>query len=361
MLSVLGAALEKVPHYQDGTGNFIVGAADEAEYTSKVSAASASEPVRLFIAHTDHPGFHGLAWGRGGLLDVRWHGGAPVKGLIGSKVWVADKSGYVAEGTFRSVKIRKGRLESGIVALKGQQLSSVRADSLFGGFAFKAPVWKQGRRYYTKAADDLVGAFVITHLARTIWEAQDPARDRFLGLLTRAEEVGFIGAIAHFERNLTDTHSRKQVLCISLETSRTLPGAEIGKGPVLRLGDRATTFDAGCLQIFQRLAQGALKDRYQRRIMDGGTCEGTVGMAYGYPTLGISIPLGNYHNQNFEGGPGTRVKGGPAPEFVDSGDIQGMLKLCTALLEPGAKWDAPWTDKRRELVAGLERYRSLLG
>ena len=45
--------------------------------------------------------------------------------------------------------------------------------------------------------------------------------------------------------------------------------------------------------------------------MDGGTCEATTATVYGYPCVGISVPLGNYHNQCFEGGPDSRGPLGP--------------------------------------------------
>src|SRR5207253_7978983 len=102
----------------------------------------------------------------------------------------------------------------------------------YGCFRFRSPVWQEGDLLYTKAADDLVGAFVIASLGMKYRKKNKP----FLGLLTRAEEVGFVGAIGHFEQGWLGK-ARRPVLVISLETSRTLPGAEIGKGPVVRRGD----------------------------------------------------------------------------------------------------------------------------
>src|SRR5262249_14112773 len=146
-----------------------------------------------------------------------------------------------------------------------------------------------------------------------IWKSKK--KQPFIGLLTRAEEVGFIGAIGHFELGWVQKALRP-VICVSLETSRALPGAEIGKGPVVRLGDRTTVFDSSSLKIFSDLAAKTLPDKHQKRVMDGGTCEATAATVYGLPCVGISIPLGNYHNQSFEGGPDSAGPLGPAPEFV---------------------------------------------
>ena len=98
--------------------------------------------------------------------------------------------------------------------------------------------------------------------------------------------------------------------------------------------------------------------------MDGGTCEASVAMAYGLKTVGISIPLGNYHNQNFEGGPDSTGKpgpeGGPAPEHVHFRDIQGMLSLCRALLTPHLSWNSPWQSTIKKYRASFKEYAKLL-
>ena len=94
----------------------------------------------------------------------------------------------------------------------------------------------------------------------------------FIGLLTRGEEVGFVGAVKHFESAYL-AKARRPLMVVSLEASRTLTGAIIGKGPVVRLGDRRTVFDAGGLQVLSQLAERLLPKAHQRRIMDGGACE----------------------------------------------------------------------------------------
>jgi endoglucanase len=151
---------------------------------------------------------------------------------------------------------------------------------------------------------------------------------------------------------------------VSLETSRTLPGALVGKGPVVRLGDRMTVFDAANLYLFSKLAQEALPERHQKRIMDGGRCEATAAISYGIPSIGISVPLGNYHNQSFEGGPDSLGENGPAPEFVHRDDIRGMLDLCRALMRPklgkGLSWSDPFLQDRKNFKKELKRYAPLL-
>lgn len=342
----------EVPHFRDPVGNIVVGAASRADYRRLVHAHSA-EPLRVFIAHMDHPGFHGLRWLSERRLEVKWHGGSPVKHLAGVPVWLADASGYVAEGRLANIRLGASRHaihRAEVVLQKACWKTRPAANVLYGGFRFRAPIWRAGQRIHTQAADDLVGVFAVVHTAIKLHTAR--RRPPFLGLLTRAEEVGFVGAIGHFELGWLG-HARRPVVCVSLETSHALPGARIGQGPVVRLGDRRTVFDPGALQVLAEVAQNVLPRRHQRRVMDGGTCEATAATAWGFPAIGISVPLGNYHNQHDE-------TGAPAPEYVHLGDVGGMLKLCRALMAPGLPWSQPWQQQRRRLRTNLRRYRKLL-
>jgi endoglucanase len=348
-----------VPCFQDPIGNIVVGAATPAE-VRKLLAIKTSEPVRIFIAHLDHPGFHGTRWRGDTELEIKWHGGSPLTFLDGANCWLADLENELGRGQLAEPKmLTSGRaLESAVLRVDASlRAKNPDATGLFGGLSFRAPWWRQDGLIYTQAADDLVGSFAIASLALDLREKRKKAP--FLGLLTRAEEVGFIGAIGHFELGWYD-RAKRPVLCVSLETSRALPGAEIGKGPVVRLGDRYTVFDSGALRVFTELAESVLPERHQRRVMDGGTCEATAATVYGFPCVGISVPLGNYHNQSFEGGPDSRGANGPAPEFVHQDDVTGLLELCHALLKPKAPWDRPWNRKRKDFRQKLRSYAPLL-
>ena len=364
-----------IPYFQDPVGNILIGVANKTEYFNLLRQKT-KEPLRIFIAHMDHPGFHGNKWLSKTDLDIKWHGGSPSRLIEGSSVWLATQKkthwnhwdNPLWEGKIRKVKLNQNKtgIESALVRLSSTQLKELYPNpkSLFGGFKFRSPVWQKGSLIYTKAADDLVGSFSVLTTAKEIWKNKNSHKKHscFLGILTRAEEVGFIGAIAHFKLGWL-SQTKRPILCISLETSRTLPNAEIGKGPVIRLGDGKTVFDANALNLFTELATHALPKRYQRRIMDGGSCEGTVTTAYGYPTIGVSIPLGNYHNQNLEGGPdskGPPHSKAPAPEFVHLKDIQGMIQLCHALLTPNLPWADPWSTQRKKLEKHFNTYKSLL-
>lgn len=346
-------ARARVPFFRDPAGNLVIGVRSRAEYLRLIRERH-RDPVRLFIAHMDHPGFHGRRWLSDNRLEVEWHGGSPVKRLAGAPVWLAMGDGCVARGRLANIRLGAARHalhRAEVVIEKSNWRDWPSPGKLYGAFRFRAPVWHAGKRLNTKAADDLVGVFAVVQTAMKLFASR--RRAPFLGLLTRAEEVGFVGAVSHFELGWLE-NARRPVVCVSLETSRALPGAHIGKGPVVRLGDRRTVFDPGSLQVLTGLAQRVLPGKHQRRIMDGGTCEATAATAWGIPAIGLSVPLGNYHNIDDK-------TGAPAPEYVHLGDVEGMLRLCRALMTPGLAWDDAWANVRRALKTRARRYRRLLG
>ncbi len=360
VLQKLSAYLQKnrLPFFVDPIGNVVVGPPDAKTYRRWISEHT-EYPLPIFIAHTDHPGFHGVRARSDKILEFEWFGGAPTRLLKGARVWLADDKGYCGAGRIKTVRLTasKRTIASGTLEIlktpDSRQVSDPKR--LFGGFGFRAPVFERGRLIYTKAADDLVGAFAIAMLAKRFTRRSDPKR-RFVGIFTRAEEVGFIGCIGHFKSGFFQK-ARRPIVAVSLETSRQLPGAHIGKGPVLRLGDRFGVFDPRALHAFETLARGK-KLSFQKRIMDGGTCEATVATVWGMPAIGISVPLGNYHNQSFEGGPDSRGNLGPAPEFVHKDDIRGLLDLAQILVTDFTRQPLAntWNAEQKRLGALYQTY-----
>jgi putative aminopeptidase FrvX len=108
-----------VPWFQDPAGNLVLGVASQTEYARLLRERS-DEPVRLFIAHMDHPGFHGERWLDERRLAVRWHGGSPVKHMNGAKVWIANEEDDLGEGVLsKAVKAGHGyAIDTAIVTLR---------------------------------------------------------------------------------------------------------------------------------------------------------------------------------------------------------------------------------------------------
>ena len=350
-----------VPWFEDVYGNLVVGHADLAGWRRRLEQPR-REPVRLFIAHMDHPGFHGTRWLSKDRLEVRWHGGSPTRHLRGAGVWLAMAGRECGAGSMLSAKVASHGHGVERAVIRVQELEADRrpaAHRLYGGFRFRATVWRRGTRLYARVLDDLVGVHAVVETACTLWSQRHPGRRWFAGLLTRAEEVGFVGAVAHFQR-MRASLRKGNIVCISLEASRTLPGAEVGQGVVIRLGDRRTLFDTRATRILELVAAECLDRPAQRRVMDGGSCEATAAAAWGLPVIGLTLPLGNYHNQCLDGGEGCDRQGGVAPEYIDMRDLADYRRLCVGLMASGLPWSDPWQDVRDRLTHNLERYRRLL-
>jgi endoglucanase len=196
-------------------------------------------------------------------------------------------------------------------------------------------------RIRSRACDDLIGCAAIVAMLREL--EQTSAECSVYGLFTRAEEVGFIGAIELAKSGRLP----KGVTVVSLETSSVKGGpVKIGGGPIIRVGDRTSIFDSAATAGLQASAKSA-GIPHQRALMQGGTCEATAYAVYGYRTAALCVALGNYHNC----GPGDRI----APEYVSVADTLGMARLCVAAAT--AADSDPHRDLRRSLEKRIADHR----
>ena len=175
---------------------------------------------------------------------------------------------------------------------------------------------------HSRACDDLVNCAVIVALFTVLeeWEAEV----RCHGIFTRAEEVGFVGAIEVAK----GWPLPEDAVFVSLETSAPVGDVTMGKGPVLRVGDRLSIFDSELtLDIAAVAREGGID--VQRALLDKGACEATAMQAFGVRSAGLSIPLGNYHNCGADG----TIE----CEYVSVDDVLGMVQLVEAMVvEPPA-------------------------
>jgi putative aminopeptidase FrvX len=173
---------------------------------------------------------------------------------------------------------------------------------------------------YARACDDLIGVAAI--LATMIELKRSRARVNVTGIISRAEEVGFHGALAITAGRVVP----KNTLIVSLETSRELPGVKMGAGVILRVGDRTSIFDSDATRFLAETAANTMKRtngfEFQRALMSGGTCEATAYQEFGFQSAAVCVALGNYHNC----GPANRIR----PEFVSIADAVSMVELLVA-------------------------------
>lgn len=272
-------------------------------------------PLVLAVAHMDHPAF-------------------VVTGVDGEKVRFEFRGG-VDEAYFRQNRVEfqtgRGRTFASIAEYDPSTgEGSLRIEA--GGPVEEGAIgmWQFPRMpgggmdksmFRAPACDDLAGAAAA--LAALDKARKRPDLHHYGVLLTRAEEVGLVGAIhaARFETVPPDSR------ILSIETSRELPTAPVGAGPIIRVGDRATVFDR---DLTNRISQAASRAgiRHQRKLMDGGGCEATAFGVYGYRATGLCVALRNWHNRgNLEGVERGKAAAIAMEEEISLDDFHGLIQL----------------------------------
>jgi putative aminopeptidase FrvX len=290
----------------------------------RAAGARNAAPLVL-VAHMDHPGFEVLDNGR-----VEFLGNVPRE--------MFHKARLLIHGRHQSTRARIVTMEQRRWPRRKIARIVPRRPVGPGDYGFWDLPGLQLRRgrLYAPAIDDLLGVAVILAALREL--SPSNLRAPVWGLFTRAEEVGFHGAIRAACSGLIP----KRALVVSVEMSSQRPAARVGDGPVVRVGDRVTTFDPAATWFLQQQAERCRATHRgfvaQRALMDGGTCEATAFAAHGYRVGGLCLPLGNYHNI----GPDRR----PRREYVSVEDLENLLRLiiAAALAWPDAD---PAGDLRR--------------
>jgi putative aminopeptidase FrvX len=267
--------------------------------------------LRPFVmaAHMDHPGFEVVREKRNSNHLVRFQGGVPDH-YFRPGIKIRLMPGHIPAklgkriGKDRRFEIQVSRPLESQPAFAVWELEDFRASDLIVG----------------RACDDLIG--VTSILATMIELKKARARVNVVGVISRAEEIGFRGVLALTNTELLPRNS----LVISLETSRELPGVKMGDGVILRVGDKTSVFDSDAMRFLAEVANELgtrRKDfKFQRGLMAGGTCEATAFQEFGFQTGAVCIALGNYHNCS----PNGKIKA----EYVSVADACGMVDLLVA-------------------------------
>lgn len=208
--------------------------------------------------------------------------------------------------------VPKAEVEAGVKA----GLRKVKGEIATWNF----PVKISAERIEATACDDLVGCAIILAV---IWDlASLDMETTFHAAFTRAEEVGFLGAWQVGQK----WPYPEDAVFVSVETSRPVNGSVMGGGPIVRVGDRLSVFDGEAVAALTLTAaeQGV---RVQRCLLDAGACEASAMQACGRRSVGVSVPLGNYHNMD-----DAKML---AAEYVMMEDVKSMVNLLKALVATG--------------------------
>jgi endoglucanase len=291
------------------------------------------------VAHMDHPAFvvtavHGkdAAFEFRGGVRPEYFENAPVEFVTG-------------EAGHGRVSVYDPESGHGVIRVAGPQPSPRD----IARWRFPSRKSKPGH-LLAPACDDLAGcAAALAALDR----ARGRAGLRHFGvLLTRAEEVGFVGALHAAKARTLPPDAR----LLSIEASRASTVAPVGEGPVIRVGDAVTVFDQHLTNLISQVV-ARLGLRHQRKLMSGGACEATAFGVHGYRATGLCLPLGNYHNMGnldeVEAGAG---EARPMMEEISLDDFHGLVEvLVTAALAIDEESDLPQRldaiyDKGRHLL-----------
>ncbi len=351
----------------DEAGNMVV-AIRNAPAGSNGGAGGS--PV-FFTAHLDHPAFVVERMIAPTTLELSFRGGVMDDYFKDGRVrlWprTADTESLATpiEGTLIGPSVESGGYNKHWLC----ELDSAHDDITLGDVATwaVAPGAIEDGLIKTLVCDDLVAlaaalcAFDVLLRKHLAGEKIEDVRLLF----TRAEEVGFIGAIAACRLGTIPTGAR----IIALENSRAFADSPIGGGPIVRVGDRLSVFSptlsaavalraeqiagAPATPTAQQKAdagsQSGPKWRWQRKLMAGGACEATVFFAYGHEATCVCLPLGNYHNMADLDAVQAGTNTTPPKvdrEFVSVADFHGLVDLLIACGEKLPQ--APSTMERIE-------------
>jgi len=324
---------------RDGFGNL----------TIKRKAAHSTRPVYL-TAHLDHPAFAVTeAFPGSEYVQAEFRGGVYDDYFVGSHVRLHRAEGKPVRGEIVSLdRERTPQLPQLVTVQLDRRVPCSPGDLMV--WALPAPRVARGR-LHAPACDDLAAVAAAISAYEALLKRPKGLGDVRL-LLTRAEEVGFIGAIAAAKSGKLPMHAT----LICLENSKSMVDSPIGGGPIIRVGDRVSIFEpsltARLVAVADALGKKDKAFKYQRKLMPGGACEATAFRLYGYLSSCICLPLGNYHNMD-------EAKQRIAPESISIDDYHQLIQLLVAVGR-----ELPGTRAERDLVGRLdarfERERHLL-
>ncbi len=335
-------------------------------------------PPLLVTAHLDHPAFVCIAspsrgrlgeladlaaaFGeaipakaaalRGAFAVFEFRGGVNRPYFDDAELEIVDRRDRSTRGRIVAVAEEASPHRRVVVRLRGAGSAPIVPGDL-GRWHLPTPRVRDGL-LFTHACDDL--AAVAAALAMLDRTSLDPSLGHVGVLLTRAEEIGFIGAIAAARGRSIPKGAR----LICLENSRSFAESPVGGGPIVRVGDRLSVFTPELTNRVAAIAASLSAERpefrHQRRLMPGGACEATAFAAYGHASTCLCLALGHYHNMSRI----DEVAAGERParvaaEFISVEDYHGLVELLVAIAE---RLDRPEGEGIRERLERLFAERS---
>ncbi|HLS28771.1 MAG TPA: hypothetical protein VK041_08990 [Opitutales bacterium] len=314
-------------------------------------------PAPVFLtAHLDHPAFVVRRVIDNENVELEFRGGVRDNCFPEKEIEIFDRSDRIYRG--KIVDFQETEPFRIVTAQLYEETSQIEPGDIgrwyLSGTGGQPEL--KGDLFHSPACDDLAGVAAAMIVLNNLRK-----RDGFehVGLLlTRAEEIGFVGAIGAAKSESVS----KDVRLICLEMSRSFNDSPIGAGPILRVGDFTGVFSRNLTNQFSQILREHEKQnpdfRWQRKLMPGGTCEATVFAEYGYPTACFCLPLGNYHNMIDASLPeGSPPTGGIGAEFISINDFRGLIETLTICI---GQIDSKTVSLRSKLEARFAKGKHVL-
>ena len=288
----------------DRAGNLLV----------RPAARTRRRPV-VAVAHMDHPAL--VVRRIGARTEVELRGGVYPEYVAKARLQMETATGP------RPVRLDEFDATTNRGWLRGSHTEVAVGDIVRWAFP-PASLGVEGDRLRARACDDLAGAAAALSALDRLAGA---GVGHFSVLLTRAEEIGFVGAIAACELKTLPAEAR----VLSIECTRQSTHAPVGGGPIVRVGDASSVFSS---ELTNRVsdAAGSAQIPHQRKLMSGGTCEATAFAALGYEATGLCLALDNYHNMvDIDGVRSGQRQARLGPEEISLSDFRGLVDLLEAV------------------------------
>ena len=277
-----------------------------------------------FVAHMDHPGYEVVdrqsdreyvAVSHGGMARAAFEHGveiAAVKSMHDRGPWetvsgrVTGADDVVYRGRFASSSRVRIETSEPLDVLPSPAILDLPDFELRDGML------------YGRALDDLAGCASILHALHSTIDSPSPC----VGIFTRAEEVGLVGARLIAESGILDP----MCVVVSIETSQKNELVKQGNGVAIRVGDILTTFDDQAENVLRTGIRSSSEPlNHQRALLGAGGCEASAFAAHGYRVTGTSLPLGAWHNQEEDGS--------ITMEYVSESDFRSGVALIAAVIK----------------------------
>lgn len=294
----------------DALGNLIArkrpaGAPEGRRDPLKVMIAAHMDEIGVMVSHITKEGF----------LRFTNIGGVFPQTLLGSRVQFADGVIGVIGSDRLDDRSQVHPLNKHFidVGATGPEDAPVRVGDAAG---FVRSFTAQGQRLTAKSMDDRIGCAVAIETLRQLSGNQVPHDLYFV--FSVQEEVGTRGAEAAANGIQPDVGIALDVTVTGDVPECRPMEVKLGGGPAIKVKDSGMIAHVGLVRLMRRRAEEA-GIAYQLEVLEGGSTDARSMQIAGPGSAAgcISIPCRYVHTQS---------------ETVDAGDVEGCVRLLTALL-----------------------------